>query len=324
MEHPSRKNFGEIFALAFKTYFSNFGKNLGFVLLIVLGALVLAIPYIISAAVTVNETGYPFLNKNIAAVVGFALSGILAVVAGNLLMPSMITGYLGPRTIDMLENTEREKGERVRIMFRSIGRVVSSMFSYGVIVTVLTALAFAGLFFSLYNYSVMGYYGGDPVSGWMIVMAVVGAIAIVVLALFAMFTKQVSFFEKTTWFKSVFRSFKLMKGKNFWPTLGSMILFGLVLMVAVYIIMIIVVIVIMLFALLVAGISGGFANIAQLQELSGGIIALIVVFYAIMIVIQTVYASLTEVYTNLLYFNARARTENIPFPGYVQPDELEK
>jgi len=133
-------------------------------------------------------------------------------------------------------------------------------------------------------------------------------IAFGILSLFMMFIRHNVLFEGKKGFKAVFDSFKLVGKGNFWRTLGHILLFGLIL----YIVMYIVIFIIGIIA--IASVMPSIIMELDTALSPGGIVGLSIAG-VIMIIISLMFYGLMEIYISQLYFNARTKRDNIPFPG---------
>jgi len=315
--HPTRKNFGEIFVLTFKIYFKDFWRNLGFASLVVGTVLVFAIPFIVIFAVSFNATGYPFVDMEPGALIAMVVSYLLLLIPVAVIAPSLLTGYFSPKTIDFLEGKQRDKGVRSRVMFQSLGRISGAqtvyLLAYLLPIIVLECLMFSKM--GGINMMMMANMDYDYLFDY-IGLSFLAYIVYYVILLLGVFTKQVALFEHKRWFGALGKSIKTIASGNFWISAGYYIVFGLVVGIAAYFVFIFAFINLFILVVLLAGIGSASAITASA---SAGMIVLAVILgliaLAIIIAIYAVEYGLFSVFTTLAYFNARTKSEGIPFPA---------
>jgi hypothetical protein len=311
------KKLGGILNSTFKVYFKKFLSNFVVALVFMVIAAILMTPYFISVFSLDVGVGYPFYDYSQGNMIAFILGLTLMSLAAYIILPSLLTGYFAPKTIDVLMLKQRDEKERRTILVKSFGRVALAKLSQLSLILI-PIVIFAGL--SAYYFADIGltdmiYEISNIVIIFLIYMAFMFIVFIYVLL--TVFTNQIAFFEDKKGFKAVFASIKLMAKGNFWVTLGHYLVFALILSAAMYSVTIPLVVVIS-FALIPSSlmIAGGGMTVLS--------IILIVLAACFMLCVSAIYYGLYEVFICHLYFNARTRTEDIAFPGDDGEDKKEE
>ena len=305
MDNRLHKKFGWALSGAFKTLFNEFGKNILAALLIVLIYMLFMVPFIVSFVVMNTGAGFLLMNSTTSDIISTVLGTILVFAGGGILIPSLSTGYFAPKTVDVLEDVLREKGERKRIMFKSLGRILPAAFFQALLIYI-PSIAFQFVPFWIFNEVPLSniFYQSGRI-GLLIVGYLAFLVIMVVLEVFVLFTRQAALFEEeAAGFRAVIRSMKLMAKKNFWPSLGEFALAYLAIMTAVYILVLPATFLLVLAVMAVS--ASGFPVI--LAILAG------IILMAFFLFATAVSMVLMESLTCHLYLNARARSEGIPIP----------
>ncbi len=311
--YPAEKDFGDIFVLTFKIFFKDFWKNIAFGSSLVFIGIVFALPYMSILILTSDPSGYPFFDTSAISIIGLTLTYLLFYAATFVVVPSLLNGYFGPKTIDYLEGKQREKGVHGKVMFRSFGKTCGAQtalmlvyFAFAVVITVVMVDRMSG-----FNFLTEDAFF-DELWSMMGIILVLYLICLVILVLGA-FTKQAALFEDKRWFRALGRSIKIIVSGNFWTAVGYYIVFGLVVTTA---------------ANFILGFAIFFIFIlAILETVTAGVVGAVLIVLIILIgtvVLTAIYAAiygLFNVFTTLLYFNSRTRCEGTPFPSPAPKEE---
>jgi|GEM_PF-2043699 len=324
--HPSRKRFGDIINLTFKVYFSDFWRNLGTGVLIFLASLLCFIPLVLVFLSAISFTGYPFYDFNPAIIVALVLGYILIIVGVSIFVPSFFTSFFGQKTLDTLQKNEVTPKERRKKMFSSVGRIAGVQTIYIVAYAILSIAISIPMFINMFSYSFMELaygYGMDQFSN-MMWMNNIYSIVLTLAALIFVFLKQEALFQNKRWFSAFGGGIRTLFKGNFWVTIGEFIVFGLMVMVATYIIFFI--------SFLILGLIGAAIIIpfglmgAGGSLTSAAIVAISVlgtIFVAVMVAFSSIYTGLVEVFSAIVYFNARTTSDGEAFPGFDENAALE-
>ena len=311
--HPSRKTFGDIFALTFEVYFKDFWRNLGYGMLISCVVVLFSLPYIAVFASSVNIAGYPFMIETKGTLFAFKVSFLLFLAAAGFFAPSFLTSYLGPKTLEHIEQKKRDKKAYLQLTWKVFGRTSSAQAAFSLVILILLEAANAVINRQLADTDMMSMVSGNEDA--LIVFLSVSflfTVAWMIVRLFSIFAKQIALFEHRTWFGAVLKSAGTIASGNFWATIGYYILFGLIIGFCTLVIVLILSAVLLFLAAMVLGV-GALAGIVE--ALSDPVMfAFAAIVLVLVFVVLVLGRGLHSVFTTLVYFNARTQSENIPFP----------
>ena len=319
--HPSRKTFGEVFTLIFKIYFKDFWRNLAFGALIAAVCILFFVPYFLGTFSSISLTGYPFTSGSTELSVGTWASYLIGLAVLVVFAPALSYGYFGPKTIDYLEQKSREKGQHLSLAFRLFGRISGANAAY----FFSAFLILAPMYYLVYAQgekldTMSALYGNYlPFVNYFVLVFSTSLLA-QFFNFLQIFTPQTALFEQKRGFSALGKAIKTLFSGNFWETLGYVIVIGLVLYFGTYVISIVVGLLIFLMASLFISFGTVFdlllytnVHLTMREMISLGVIGLILV--AFISLIGSINMGLSTVFKTLIYFNAKTRSENVPFPS---------
>ena len=304
------KKFGWATTNMFKVMFSKFGQNLSAAAALFGISLLLTLPYILSFTSLSFSFGYPFWQINTLKSVSLALSVLLMLGGSNIIVPALSAGYFAPKTADYLSGVSRDKAERRQIIKNSFGRVAGASACQALFLLIPIAAAFGAILPAFSGTSVDNAIYQYGKIGVLIAVYILAILVTVILSLMTMFSRQVAFFENVKGFRAVYRSFRLIISKNFWPTFGEWIVISMILSMGTY-----------MFMLPIALIAiPAITMTAMLSTMSVAVMAIVysligIVVLAIFVFVFALGMTGSEAAVCCLYFNARARTEDVAIPG---------
>jgi len=304
LENKTHKKFGWAFSGGFKTFFNQFGQNISVAMGLVIFVFIFMVPYVASIFNLAWDFNYS-LNIPTPKLIGLGLSILLLLVVSSFIYPALLTGYFAPKSVDVLEQKQRTKKERIGIMFSSFKKIFPATFLKALVI--LIPLLGYYLFFFLRVDDTLWVTVAYDIGSIVGVMAVYISVMIVsyFLSYIFLFANQVAFFEEKTGWQSLKRSVNLtLKNKNFWPTLGEYVL-------------IYIAVIAMMYILIIPGIIL-FAVAWIPFMMYGTLLALLVIagifLFGLLVFASAAMAGVLESSVCLLYLNARARAEGTPIP----------